>query len=428
MEKSGGLQPAAASNSTRKMNLIDLGRQVDNRLTAFGPDLIALRRHLHQNPELSGSESHTTAEIARRLSAANIPHTVAQSGHGLITDVVTAPEPKRPVVALRADLDALPIQEENQVPYCSIHPGVMHACGHDAHTAILLATTLALHQSSPFPVGWRSIFQPSEEVGKGAGEMIEQGALRGVDAVVALHVDPNLDIGQVGVTPGPRSAFCQDLEIVVRGRGGHGARPHLTVDPIAVAAHLITVLYQAVPRHTDTRKPVVVTIGKIQGGHAANVIPDTVHLKGTIRALESTVIQETQAFVDQVCRGVAESFGALITPAYDAVLPGVTNDATISLACTKAAANVFGPDKIIQDLPPSLGAEDFADYLQVVPGCMMNLGVKTPGGPVRPLHTSRFDLDEDALLLGAKLLARVLLTWPEQTPSRAKPSNSATTT
>ena len=193
------------------------------------------------------------------------------------------------MVAMRADIDALPIKEESNVPYRSRKPGVMHACGHDAHSAILLGTTLALYRARPLPVAWRSIFQPSEEAGRGASEMVKQGALEGVDAIIALHVDPNLPVGKVAITPGPRTAFCQDFAIEIVGRGGHGARPHATVDPIATAAHLITLIYQAVPRQTDARQPVVMTIGVINAGHASNVIPDTASLQGTIRTLNTAV-------------------------------------------------------------------------------------------------------------------------------------------
>ncbi len=210
--------------------------------------LTEFRRHLHQHPELSGQEMATTTYLARQLATAGIPFRLGAGKRGVITGIVPATGKRTPVIALRADNDALPITETNKVAYRSKNTGVMHACGHDAHSAILLGTTLALHRAGPLPVAWRSIFQPAEETGNGAKEMVAQGAVAGVDAILAYHVDPSLPLGFVSITPGPLSAFCQDFVIEVRGKGGHGARPHDTVDPIAVAAQLVTLIYQAVPR------------------------------------------------------------------------------------------------------------------------------------------------------------------------------------
>ena len=372
--------------------------------------LSVVRRALHQKPELSGAEWATTASVARQLAAEKIPYRLGAGKRGIITDIVPAAAQGAPVIALRSELDALPIAEENQVAYRSQNRGVMHACGHDAHSAILLGTTLALHRAGPLAVAWRSIFQPAEETGCGAGEMTAQGAVKGVDAILAFHVDPNLPVGCVSITPGPQSAFCQDFVIEVRGRGGHGARPHTTIDPIAVAAQLITLIYQAVPRQTDARDPVVVTIGAIQGGHAPNIIPDTVVMKGTIRSFDEAVSNHARQTIERLCAGSARAFRAKISPEFDRLLRGVVNDPTITRHCLKAARELLGERKVQTDRRPSMGAEDFADY--PVPRCMMLLGVKTPGKKVTPLHTSTFDLDEKALLLGVRLFGKILLDWP----------------
>ncbi|MBV8142981.1 MAG: amidohydrolase, partial [Verrucomicrobia bacterium] len=209
-----------------------LSGRVEAQLTRVLPRLSQFRRHFHRNPELSGEEYSTTEYLSKQLTAARIPHRVAAGKRGVITEIVEPADPGAPAVAMRADIDALPIQEENDVPYRSKKPGVMHACGHDVHSAILLGTTLALYRARPSPVAWKSIFQPCEESGRGACEMVREGALEGVDAIIALHVDPNLPVGKVAITPGPRTAFCQDFAIEIIGRGGHGARPHATVDPI----------------------------------------------------------------------------------------------------------------------------------------------------------------------------------------------------
>jgi amidohydrolase len=394
--------------------------RVEWQLKRIAPQLSQIRRHIHERPELSGQEFATTAYLSKRLAAARIPHRVGPGKRGVISDIVTSSAAGAPVVAVRADIDALPIQEDNKVRYSSKKSGVMHACGHDAHTAILLGMTLALYRARPLPIGWRSIFQPSEETGRGAREMVTHGALEGIDAVIALHVDPNLTVGQAGVTAGPRSAFCQDFTIAVGGRGGHGARPHTTVDPIATAANLITLLYQVIPRQTDARDPIVVTIGVITGGHAPNVIPDTVSLRGTIRSMSSSVATRARETVERLCTGVGQAFGATVSPTFESLLPGMVNDSRIAALVASVARRLLGPDNIMTDQPPSMGSEDFADYLPVVPGCMLTLGVNTAGREPTPLHTSTFDIDEHALLIGARLLATTLLEWPKNPPLARK--------
>jgi amidohydrolase len=393
-------------------NLQTLLNRVDSQLARIAPQLSQVRRHIHQYPELSGQEFATTTYISKRLAAGDVAHKVVSGKRGIITEIVAACEPDAPVVAMRADIDALPIQEESEVPYRSKKPGVMHACGHDAHTAILLGTTLALNRAKPLSVGWRSIFQPSEEIGHGAREMLSHGALEGVSSIIALHVDPNLAVGHVGITPGPRTAFCQDFVIKVRGRGGHGARPHSTVDPIAAAAHLITLIYQAIPRQTDARDPIVVSVGQINGGHTANVIPDLVTMKGTIRTLTPAIATHGRRLLERLCSGVSQAFGANISPSFENLLPGLVNDARIAAHFATTARQLLGSDRVRTSDRPSMGAEDFADYLPFVPGCMVALGVKSSGRKVTPLHTSTFDIDERALLIGARLLARALLEWP----------------
>jgi IAA-amino acid hydrolase len=401
LHQSGGLQ--------------DAPKRVETELKRVAPRLSKFRRHLHERPELSGQEFATTAYLSKRLTTAQVPHQIISGGRGIITNIVDSPDEGAPVIAIRADIDALPIQEENQVTYSSRKFGVMHACGHDAHSAILLGTTLALYRARPLPVAWRGIFQPSEETGRGAHEMVKHGALEGVDAIIALHVDPTLSVGQAGVTAGPRTAFCQDFIIEVRGRGGHGARPHTTVDPIATAAHLVTLIYQAIPRQTDARDPIVVTIGVINGGQASNVIPEIVSLQGTIRSMSSEVATHARQTVERLCAGVAQAFGATISPIFESVLPGLVNDPRIAGLFASVVGRLLGADNLVTDQQPSMGSEDFADYLPVVPGCMLTLGVKAVAGKITPLHTPTFDIDETALLIGARLFATALLEWPKET-------------
>jgi len=383
--------------------------RTEQELAKVAPQLSAIRRHIHQYPELSGQELSTTRYLSKRLAAARVPHRAGPGNRGIVTETAESAGGAGPLIAMRADIDALPIQEENHVPYCSKNDGVMHACGHDAHSAMLLGVTIALHRVSSFPVRWRSIFQPSEEAGRGAAEMIDAGALDGVDAIVALHVDPNLEVGMATITPGPRTAFCCDFTIRIEGRGGHGARPHLTIDPIATAAHLISLIYQAIPRQTDARKPMVVTIGAVHAGHASNVIPDSATLEGTIRTLDSATAASTRETLERLCSGVGQAFGATVSVAFANLLPGMVNDLRLSSLIGDVATQMLGSKNVLTGEPPSMGAEDFADYLAVVPGCMIGLGVKRPRQKATPLHTSTFDIDEAALPIGTQLFAKVLL-------------------
>ena len=397
--------------------LEDDRRRVDAQVDQIAARLSTMRRHLHENPELSSREFATTSYVAQQLAGAKVSHRLAKGKRGVVTAIAPSRKSRGPVVALRADIDALPIAEQSKAPYRSRQPGVMHACGHDAHTAMLLGATLALHRAGPLDVGWRSIFQPEEEVGHGARSLVRQGVLDGVQSILAFHVDPTLPVGQVCITAGPQTAFCQDFTITVRGQGGHGARPHLTIDPIAAAAQLITTIYQAVPRQNDPRDPLVVTIGSIQAGQANNVIPDVALLRGTIRSFAEATSNAARESVERVCAGTARAFRADVRPEFDRLLPGVINDARLAALCTAAAREMLGEKNVVTERRPSLGAEDFADYLATVPGCMMLLGTRGPGKKVTPLHTPHFDIDEKALAIGVRLLAHALLKLGQESPA-----------
>lgn len=398
--------PAPASPSSPPASW----ERFDAALTRLAPRIIEFRRHLHAHPELSLKELATTTYLAEQLTSEGIPFRFGSGQRGLIVDLGSSSSGGR--LALRADCDALPIQETTQAPYASQNPGVMHACGHDAHSAMLLGALIALHQvGCPLPV--RGVFQPAEETGDGALGIIADGALEGVAAIVALHVDPNLPAGEAAAVSGTQSASCQDFYITVTGRGGHAARPHLAVDPVAITAALITQIYQAVPRRIDSRKALVVSICQIQAGHATNVIPDTATLAGTIRSLDAVSAQSATETIERIGRGIAESFDAKIAIVFSRRIPGVINDPAVTAACTTAAQDVCGQGSVLTTGPASLGAEDFADYQQLIPGCMLRLGVKRHGQAITPLHTPNFDVDETALLVGARLLVRCLLRLDE---------------
>lgn len=383
-----------------------LAERIAAELERLEPRIVEFRRYLHQHPELSLQEFATTGYVAQQLDAEGILYVYGSGKRGLLVDLGEADFGKR--IGVRADCDALPILEENVFPHASQHAGVMHACGHDAHTAMLLGAIIAMHRAGS-PVGVRGIFQPAEEAGDGALGMIADGALEGISSVIALHVDPNLPVGQAAAVPDQQTASCQDFRITIHGRGGHAARPHLTVDPVAIAAALITQIYQAIPRHIDSRKPVVVSICQIHAGHASNVIPDTAQLDGTIRSLDNGAAAEAMEKLARTCKGTGESFGAAIVPMFERRIPGVVNDPEITTKCAAAAREIFGEESVLTTGPASLGAEDFADYQQLVPGCMMRLGVKYEHRETTPLHTPTFDVDERALILGSRLLVGSLL-------------------
>lgn len=380
--------------------------RLDAELEKLTSSIIGFRRHLHQHPELSLDEFATTAYIAEQLDAEGIGYRFGSGKRGLMVDLGAPDAASR--VAMRADCDALPIQEANTFSHASRNAGVMHACGHDAHTAMLLGALVAIHRAE-IPVNVRGIFQPAEEAGDGALGMIADGALAGISSIIALHVDPNLPVGQAAVVAGPQSASCQDFVIMVYGKGGHAARPHLTIDPVAISAALITQIHQTVPRHIDSRNPVVVSICQIHAGHASNVIPDTAELGGTIRSLDGKSAVAAKELLERICAGVGAGFGATIRADFTRRIPGMINDPAVASAGAAAAIGIFGADAVLTSGAASLGAEDFADYQQHVPGCMMRLGTGCPGRPVTPLHTADFDIDERALVIGSRLLLHTLL-------------------
>ncbi len=384
--------------------------RLDTELEQLSARIIEFRRHVHEYPERSLQEFGTTAYLAGILDSEGIAFRYGSERRGLLVDLGPTGPGKR--IALRADCDALPITEENMFSHASKHAGVMHACGHDAHTAMLLGSIIALHRSGT-PVAVRGIFQPAEEAGDGALGMIGDGALEGISSIIALHVDPNLAVGHAAATAGPQTASCQDFSLTIHGRGGHAARPHLTVDPVAISAALITQIYQAIPRHIDSRSPVVVSICQIHAGNASNVIPDTARLDGTIRSIDAKSATEAAETLNRICRGISESFGAKIMTVFERRIPGVVNDPVVTKACAEAAREILGTASVLSAEQASLGAEDFADYLEHVPGCMMRLGVKYDGREVTPLHTPTFDVDEHALALGSKLLVHSLIKLTE---------------
>lgn len=390
---------------------LDWRAVLDKTVDELGHELQAIRRHLHSHPEPSGQEYQTTAYLADALKTAGIEATVVESQRGIIA----GPKHRNnePLVAIRADTDALRIHDEKTVPYRSKHDGFMHACGHDAHSTMVLGAAIALHRCQeqlPWDVPWRAIFQPAEESAVGAEEMCRFGAVDGVKAIVALHVDPELPVGHVATKTGPLTAFCEELHVAIRGRGGHAARPHHTVDSIATAIQLVNGIYQFIPRSIDSREPVVVSFGMIDGGDNPNVIPERVDLHGTIRTVSRVASAHVKERIRNIAQGVSQASGASIDVVFGRGPDAVINDPQVTGLCVTAATELLGKDNVQTLRLPSMGGEDFSAYLSQTAGCMLRLGVRDGDAQCPFLHSSRFDIDERALVIGAKLLARILVT------------------
>jgi amidohydrolase len=388
---------------------IALDRAIDKRFD----QMVRLRRHLHMNPELSGAEQQTTLHVYQLLADEGLQVRMGPDGRGVVVDL-TNPE-KRTRVALRADIDALPILDAKDCEYRSRVDGVMHACGHDGHTATVfgaitgIADAIAAEHLPAIPL--RGIFQPAEEICVGANEMISVGALDDVGAIFAVHMDPTRRVGEVGLKTGILTAHCDEIRFTVHGRGGHAARPHETIDSIAAAAHLVNAIFQFIPRVTDSQDAVVVSFGQIRGGENANVIPESVALRGTIRSLCKEVRDETFEHLRGIAAGVATTTGTRIEVDFGVGAEAVVNDPDLIELMTRSATDILTPNGVQIIARPSMGSEDFAFYLAHVPGAMMRLGCISDsiGGPL--LHAPAFDLDEEALRIGAKILARSAVLW-----------------
>lgn len=386
---------------------------LDQAITSAMPELIELRRHLHQHPELSREEFATTQLLEKRLRVLGFHTHVRAERTGLIADIAPPDfDPaEHPTVAIRADLDALPIAELTDLDFKSQNTGVMHACGHDMHMTCAMGAAIALlTQREQLPGRIRIIYQHAEESSpSGSSEMVTFGAMRGVDAIIALHVDPELHVGKIGLKPGPLTASFDRFTFTIKGRGGHGARPHQCIDPIFVATHLAQSLYAITSRQFDAREPIVLSIGEFKAGDVANVIPSTARLSGTVR----TVSNERRAHVEKMLIQMAEASCAIHGASFDLDLykgaPPIINSPKIIARFGEVATRLLGEDAVYSIPRPSMGSEDFSHYLAHAPGAMFRLGVATPGEPVFHLHHPRFNASEEALQHGAKLLAMTAL-------------------
>ena len=377
---------------------------------ALAPELSAIRRHLHAHPELSFREHDTAAFVAEKLRELGLePQVVA--GTGVVA--LVQGQPGGPVVALRADMDALPIQELSEVAYKSTNPGVMHACGHDVHTTCLLgAARLLVARRGEFRGTVKLIFQPGEEVlPGGASLMIQDGVLENPapTEVLGQHVFPRLPVGQIGLRPGRYMASTDELYLRVKGRGGHGAMPELNLDPVLVAAHIIVAAQQIVSRRANPKMPSVLSFGKVIANGATNVIPDEVYLEGTFRTLDEAWRTEAHQHLRQLCEGLAASMGAVCELEIRRGYPCLDNNPAVTARVRAAAEEYLGAENVVE-LDQWLAAEDFAYFSQAAPACFYRLGTRAADGRfAASVHTPTFDVDEGALTVGAGLMAWLTL-------------------
>jgi amidohydrolase len=375
---------------------------------AMRDQLVAWRRDLHMHPELGFEEVRTAGLVVEHLTrlGCRVYTGVAKTG---VIGLLQGARPG-PTVMLRFDMDALPIQEENQVEYASQTPGVMHACGHDGHVAIGLGTATLLHRHRDELTGTvKLIFQPGEEGMNGAEVMVKEGALDDYgprpDAAFGLHLWNDSPLGQARLTVGPMMAAADRWSLTVKGQGGHGAMPHQTADPVVATAQIISALQTIVSRSVDPQRTAVVTVGTINGGTAFNIIPGQVELSGTIRTFETEVRETVLERLESLCQGVAAGMGVEVDLQIDVLTPATVNDAAATALMQQVAGEVLGEENVRGDFR-TMGSEDMAYFLREVPGCYMFLGSANAGrGLDYPHHNPRFDFDEAALPLGVAILA-----------------------
>lgn len=378
------------------------------------PRLIEIRRHLHAHPELSGQEHQTAAYVAGVLSSCGLHVQEGVGKTGVIGNLPGQSDDPR-ILAIRADMDALPIVERTGLEYASRQEAVMHACGHDVHTTVGLGTAMVLAELREWLPGTvRFLFQAAEETAQGADWLIADGAMSDVASIFSLHVFPSIPVGSVGIRYGALTAAADDLDLTIIGESGHGARPHEAIDAIWIAAQVITTLQQAISRTQNPLRPVVLTIGQIQGGRAPNVIADQVRLLGTVRSLHPETRERLSAWIETIVANVCQSYGARYELNYRRGVPSVQNDLHLTQILEATARELWGNDRVLIIPEPSLGAEDFSRYLEHAPGAMFRLGVGQPDRPNPPLHHPQFVVDERAITIGVATLAYTAYQYWQQ--------------
>jgi hippurate hydrolase len=365
--------------------------------------LVELRRDLHAHPELSWKEVRTQARLENALRGAGIMDVRRVADTGLVVRVPGS-VPGAPVIALRGDIDALPIHEATGLPYASHHDGVMHACGHDVHASWAVGAALLLHRT-PARGDVLVVFQPAEEIGQGASRVLAAGVLDGVRAIFGAHVDRRFEVGQVVAQPGPLAASTDSFSITLSGAGAHGARPHESADPVVGLAALVTALQTIVSRRLDPAQPGVVTVGMVHGGTAPNIIPESATLRGTVRATTRAARDLIVGEVDRLAFSIAAAYRLEAVVEWGDRTPPVVNSPDGARWAAAAATRVLGANAMVPLGTTNMGGEDFAFYLERLPGCFLRIGAREPGGEVIAAHSPRFYPAEETVFIGAAVLA-----------------------
>ena len=384
-----------------------LKEKIKSLANKYAPDFIAIRHHLHANPELSYQEFETSIFVQEKLKSFGIPFTLkATTG---VVGLIEGKNPGKRIIALRADMDALPIQEQNDVPYKSTNPGVMHACGHDVHTTCLLGAAKILNETKADWEGTiKLIFQPGEEKNPGgASLMIKDGVLENPApaAIFGLHVNPQLETGKLSFRGGKVMASADEIYITISGNGGHAAAPHTTVDPILVASHLVVALQQVISRNRDPFSPSVLSITSFHGGFTTNVIPGEVKLMGTFRAMDETWRFKAHELIKKISADLVSGMGAELDIHIDVGYPAVINNEKLSQRARIHAEEFLSP-ALVEETEMRMGAEDFGYYCQKIPGCFYRLGTRNKEkGITSGVHTPLFNIDENAIEIGIGIMA-----------------------
>lgn len=381
--------------------------------------MVQVRRHLHAHPELSNQESTTQRYLREALATQNIPDVRDAADTGLVVDIVGAAGPSNRAIAIRADIDALPIAEQSDVAFASQNPGVMHACGHDAHSAMVFATAAALHATRDRFCGTvRLIFQPAEEAEPlGGRRIVEAGLLDDIEVAIGIHVDPYLPVGQIALDSGPYTLASDIFDIVVTGRSAHAAKPAEGIDTIAIAATLVNEIHKIVARETDAFDPLILSVTGIRGGGAYNIIADRTTLRGTIRSGRSETRDRAHHRLHEIAHAMARAHGATAEITLVRGEPPVVNDPAMTALIATTAAQLLGPDHVIK-APGWTAADDFGFYSEKRPSVYFRLGVRNEmEGATYPLHHPRFRIDEKALTIGAATLVAAATRFlrPEET-------------
>ena len=375
-------------------------------------ELVEVRRHIHSNPELSFNEKETATFLSKKLREADISHKTSIGGYGILAEIKGNLEGDS-VIALRADMDALPIQETTHLPYASRKEGIMHACGHDVHSTCVLGAALILNQLRPHFGGTvQFIFQPAEEVLPGGAKlMLEDGLFDELSPkhIIGQHVFPELPAGKVGFRPGPYMASTDEIYIRVIGKGGHGAKPDQVIDPVLISAHLLIALQQVASRWSNPQMPTVLSFGKIEGKGATNIIPNEVNIAGTFRTFSESWRTEAHGKITQLCEQLVSSMGGTVEIRIEKGYPVLVNDEEFTEHCRNMAIELFGSENVVE-LEMRTTAEDFAYFAQAYPSCFYRLGTSNEDGSLSlPVHNSGFSVNEECIHIGSQLMSWLAL-------------------